>query len=157
MLPRGGQTSAQSPDAAAALLVEVRGLRLALEELASAAPRVQLLFGRLQLQEQRVAGQLRRLEMLRDRIKSADREAQNFIDEVTQTETHLKTPLTDPERQFTERHLAVLRKEAARATAARDALRSEELNVSNEIAVEQGRWTEINQRLEELERALTRR
>ena len=45
---------AQQPDTTAALLVEVRGLRAALEQLASAGPRVQLMFGRLQLQEQRI-------------------------------------------------------------------------------------------------------
>lgn len=44
------QTS-QQPDVLNALLVEVRGLRAAMEELASAGPRVQLSMGRLQLQE----------------------------------------------------------------------------------------------------------
>src|SRR5437762_13620444 len=45
-----------------ALLVEVRGLRAAIEQLASAGPRVQLALGRVQLQEQRVNALMRRIE-----------------------------------------------------------------------------------------------
>jgi hypothetical protein len=36
-------------------------------------------------------------------------------------------------------------------------LQSEEAALSQEIAAEQGRWSEINQRLEELDRALSRK
>ena len=77
----------QQPDVLNALLVEVRGLRSAMEQLAAAGPRVQLTMGRLQLQEQRI-----------------------------------NTP-----------------------------------TLGQEIAAEQGRWAEINQRLDELDRALSRR
>jgi hypothetical protein len=36
-------------------------------------------------------------------------------------------------------------------------LQNEEHSLGQEIAAEQGRWAEINQRLEELDRALSRR
>ena len=36
-------------------------------------------------------------------------------------------------------------------------LRAEEAELANSVAAEQARWLDINQRLEELERALTRR
>jgi hypothetical protein len=39
----------QDPDVLSALLVEVRGLRAAMEQLGAAGPRVQLALGRLQL------------------------------------------------------------------------------------------------------------
>jgi hypothetical protein len=40
------------------------------------------------------------------------------------------------------------------STAAHDRLQAEEASVSADLATEQGRWMEINLRVEELERAL---
>src|SRR5687767_14532699 len=57
-----------------ALLVEVRGLRAAMEQMASAGPRVQLALGRLQLQEQRLNTLVRRLEGVRDQLAQAQRQ-----------------------------------------------------------------------------------
>src|SRR5262245_51683946 len=45
------EQTAPAPEVLTALLTEVRGLRAALEEMASSGPRVQLTLGRLQLQE----------------------------------------------------------------------------------------------------------
>ena len=55
LIGRAQQPTAGS-DTLAALMVEVRGLRAAMEQMASAGPRVQLGLGRVQLQEQRIAG-----------------------------------------------------------------------------------------------------
>ena len=55
-------TSVQSEDVLPALLVEVRGLRAAMEQMASAGPRVQLAVRRVQLQEQRINTLIRRLD-----------------------------------------------------------------------------------------------
>src|SRR3954464_5619884 len=44
------------------LLIEVRGLRVAMEQMAAAGPRVQLALGRVQLQEQRINTLIRRLD-----------------------------------------------------------------------------------------------
>ena len=41
----GAEPDAQAPDTMKELLAEVRGLRAAMEQLASAGPRVQLMFG----------------------------------------------------------------------------------------------------------------
>jgi hypothetical protein len=60
--PVAGQTAQSNQDTLAALLAEVRGLRAAMEQMASAAPRVQLAMGRLQLQEQRVSTVVRRAD-----------------------------------------------------------------------------------------------
>jgi hypothetical protein len=49
-------------DVLPALLVEVRGLRAAMEQMASAGPRIQLFVSRLQLQEARVNAMARRLD-----------------------------------------------------------------------------------------------
>src|SRR3954471_17631163 len=66
---------AQQPDVLPALLAEVKGLRAAMEQMSSAGPRVQLSVGRLQLQEGRIAGMIRRLDTVRDNLAAARREA----------------------------------------------------------------------------------
>jgi hypothetical protein len=54
-------------------------------------------------------------------------------------------------------HLKGIRAEANRALEQLQRLQHEETALGQEIAAEQGRWSEINQRLEELDRALSRR
>src|SRR5688572_8920596 len=58
----------QTPQDASALLSEVRLLRQAIENLAGNGARVQIVFGRLQLQEQRTAVAARRLEEARNTL-----------------------------------------------------------------------------------------
>src|SRR4051794_10708475 len=57
-----------------ALLAEVRGLRAAMEQMASAGPRIQLFATRLQLQETRMNGMVRRLDSVRESLASEQRE-----------------------------------------------------------------------------------
>ena len=75
---RSGQAPAAAtpPDTIAALLVEVRGLRAAMEQMAAAGPRVQLALGRLQLQEQRINTLVRRLEEVRAALTPARQKLQ---------------------------------------------------------------------------------
>ena len=82
--------AAQGQDVLPALLVEVRGLRAAMEEMASAGPRVQLALGRLQLQEQRVNNLLRRLETARGSLAGAQREDENNRQQIASIEESLK-------------------------------------------------------------------
>ena len=144
------QTS-QQPDVLNALLVEVRGLRAAMEELAAAGPRVQLSMGRLQLQEQRINTLVRRLDEVRDRrtaveieLSQKKREIADVVDVLRRDGVQREAPQP-------------LRAEMAEIVARLNRLQNEETTLGQEIAAEQGRWAEINQRLEELDRALARR
>ena len=150
--------AAQQSDTSRELLVEVRALRMALEQLASAGPRVQLMFGRLQLQEQRISGLTRRLGELREKIRPMQGQEDVLRARVDRYDAFLKNAAAnDPERDELVQEMPVLRKELARLSVEVQQLQQEEAAVTAEIALEQGRWTEINQRLEELERALSRR
>jgi hypothetical protein len=62
-----------SQDVLAQILTEIRAVRVATEQIAATSPRIQVVLGRLQLQEQRLAAANRRLEDVRDRIRAADR------------------------------------------------------------------------------------
>jgi len=145
-------------DVLPALLIEVRGLRAAMEQMASAGPQVQLALGRLQLQEQRVNNLLRRMEGIQNELVVASRESDNTRQEFTKFENALKSATIGPEeREHLENTLPFLKAVHGRALANVQRLQAEESGVTQELASEQGRWTEINQRMEELERALTRK
>jgi peptidoglycan hydrolase CwlO-like protein len=151
-------TRATDQDVLPALLIEVRGLRAAMEQMASAGPQVQLALGRLQLQEQRVNNLLRRIETVQNEIAGAMQEADKLRQEVSGMEGASKSVNLPPEeRQHVEQVLPFLRSNVAQATAKVQRLQTEESGLTQELATEQGRWTEINQRLEELERTLTRK
>jgi predicted nucleic acid-binding Zn-ribbon protein len=146
-----------APDVLAALLVEVRGLRAAMEQMASAGPRVQLALGRLQLQEQRVNTQLRRLEEIKSSLVLARRELSSLTDRVATFERVARETTDAEKRRDLEGALAATRSEAERAAAEVQRLQTDETTVSQDISAEQARWSDFNQRLEELERALGRR
>jgi predicted nucleic acid-binding Zn-ribbon protein len=151
---------AREPDVLTALLTEVRGLRQAMEQMASAGPRVQLALGRLQLQEQRVNTMIRRLEGVRDSLVGAERHTMEVERQIVQMQEEMKSAealgregdvraLTD-EVGALKRRLAGSQEDVRRWQA-------EEATLQQQIAGEQGRWAEINRTLEELERALGKR
>jgi chromosome segregation ATPase len=154
----GGQTpQPATQDTLSALLVEVRGLRSAMEQMASAGPRIQLAMGRLQLQEQRINTLGRRADSVRDALVGAHKRVGELQDRVVDLQRGLERTRDPEHRSEIENVLPSLRQELARAAADLQRLQSEESEAASQLASEQARWTDINQRLEELDRALTRR
>lgn len=154
-----GQSAPQpNQDTLTALLSEVRSLRIAMEQMASAGPRVQLAMGRLQLQEQRVNTLARRADSIRDQIASARNELANFQEHSARMQHLLEQNTAPPEeRSAIELQFKETKQRISRSTTEIQRLQVEEADASTEVANEQARWVEINQRLEELERALARR
>jgi predicted nucleic acid-binding Zn-ribbon protein len=151
--------TASSDDVLPALLMEVRGLRAAMEQMASAGPRVQLSIGRLQLQEQRINTMLRRVESVADSVSGAESRAAAIQERARNAEQRLTraTNVTADEREQLELMIPELKREAARAAAEAQRIHAEKAQLEQQIATEQGRWSDINSALEELERALGRR
>lgn len=140
-----------------ALLEEVRGLRHAMEQMSSAGPRVQLALGRLQLQEQRITNAIKRADDARNRLAPLQREQAVIQDRVRGLESALKERHAGGDGPPVEELAAVLKHERqnlARESAEVQRVAAEEATYATEVASEQARWTEINQRLEDLERAL---
>ena len=148
----------RSPDVLNALLVEVRGLRAAMEQMASAGPRIELALGRLQLQEQRVNNLLRRHTEVRERLAVAERDAETIGRHVEGLQEILSRTLPDEsDRRGLEDEAKAVKQKLPQMQADVQRLRAEEAEVAQLVAVEQNRWTEINQQLEALEQALAKR
>ena len=152
------QASAPQEDVLPALLIEVRGLRAAMEEMASAGPRVQLALARVQLQEQRVNNLLRRVEETRDRLAEKQRGYDNSQQEIRGLESMIRDPKPGgppiSELQAMQRgHEQELPRQAAEIQR----LTAEAAALDADLATEQGRWIDLNQRMEALEQSLVRR
>jgi predicted nucleic acid-binding Zn-ribbon protein len=156
------QTSRTSEgDVLGALLVEVRGLRQAMENMATAGPRVQLALGRLQLQEQRINTILRRLESVRDGVSGAQRPVDELQHKIAQLENELKSAdsRTDSEAfiKGATFEIGEMKVRLRAATAELQRLQEEQSFLEQQISAEQSRWADINRALEELERTLGRK
>jgi predicted nucleic acid-binding Zn-ribbon protein len=153
-----GQSAAGTIDTMSALLQEVHGLRVAMEEMASAGPRVQLALGRLQLQEQRVNNMIRRSDTVREAAAGQVKQLTEVADRVTHLQQALdNNTLPAAERTAVEQELSILKTQRARLTQEVQRLQAEEADAASQVANEQSRWVEINQRLEDLERSLVRK
>ena len=150
--------SSSQEDVLPALLTEVRGLRAAIEQMASAGPRVQLALGRVQLQEQRVNNLMRRLEEGRGQIAETQRKYEQMQQELRGLEDMIREPRTDRpplgELQAMQRQTE---REAARLASEVQRLTAESAAMDADLAAEQGRWIDLNQRMEALEQSLVRR
>jgi chromosome segregation ATPase len=150
------QAQGQNPDVLGALLVEVRGLRAAMEQMASAGPRIQLATARLQLQEQRINTLMRRIESTRDAMASTQADLATKQERLARFEESLKRP-DAPGHDELALMVKMLKQEVASGTLEVQRLQAEEAALMQDLATEQARWTEINQRLEDLDLALTKR
>jgi chromosome segregation ATPase len=152
------QAASAPEDVLPALLVEVRGLRAAMEQMASAGPRVQLALGRVQLQEQRINTLNRRLEESRGHLQEAQRNYDRTQQQIRGVEAAVREPRPEGPpvaelqavQRESERELALFAAEVQRLTA-------DVSGMEADIATEQGRWIDLNQRMEALEQSLIRR
>jgi len=140
-------------DVLAALLVEVRGLRQAMERAATVGARIQLLVARVQLQEQRIAESSRRVAAVRDELAKIDTEAAGMLMQVTQFEGMLEKVPRD-EREGMQRMLDNFKIQTASFEKRRQDLANEESLLLQQVAADQGRWSDVNAQLDDLERTL---
>jgi len=145
----------RNDDVLPALLTEVKGLRAAMEQMASGSTQAQLLVGRLQPQQARVTSTIRRLDIVRDNLATARTQYDQIAGSVKMLEQNGEPGDKDPNEL--NGILAGLKSQVGAAKANVDRLAAEEIQLTGDIAAEQQRWIAINQRLDELERALAKR
>jgi len=162
------QPAPGSQDVMPALLTEVRGLRVAMEQMATAGARVQLVLGRLQLQEQRLTSAIKRLDETRTRLADTQRGLAEMTEQLTAMENagkdgalalapHGQASSPEEMARMREEMKTQFTRQVAHMNAEVQRLTMEETTLANEVATEQARWMEFNQKLEELERGLGRK
>jgi hypothetical protein len=141
-------------DAIEALLVEVRGLRGAIEQMASASARVQLVTSRLQLQEQRINILAARLAQQRDRLAAAESDLTSSQEHIAELQD-VEPRETDPQKRFVnELQLKAEKQHLPQKRAEVERLRAEGAELESLVAEEQSRWAAINAQLDQLEAML---
>ena len=134
------------------LLAEIRGLRADLSQTAGATMRMQLLTARLSLQEQRITVLANQRADISTRLAAAVRERSEVEARVKNLQNETPGP-GHPKEELE----GVLKSETTTLSQRREAerqLRAQETELTGLIATEQGRWTDFNGRLDELERSL---
>lgn len=155
LLPAAAGAQAPAVDPLRELLTEVRALRLAMERSATVGARIQLLVARVQLQEQRIAELSRRAAAVRDELSNIEGGMAGLGNELKRMERALEAATSAAERKELDEMIESLKAQLALPEKRRQDLLNEESLLAQQIAADQGRWSEVNGQLDELERSLT--
>lgn len=155
LVPAAAHAQAPVVDPIRELLVEVRALRIAMERSATVGARIQLLVARVQLQEQRIAELSRRSVAVREELARIESGAASATGEIKRMEGYLERGVPADDRQQVERQIELLKTQLALPEKRRQDLLNEESLLSQQMAADQGRWSDVNSQLDELERSLT--
>jgi predicted nucleic acid-binding Zn-ribbon protein len=148
------QTAPEGPDTLSRLLAEVHQLRLVLERQGADTARIQLLISRLTIQETRVSRLARDLDEVREQVARTDEEQRQGAEQLKRMEAALSQIMDVAQKEDFEMQVAMMRRQLADARAREQRLRAREGELDAAFAAEQGRWIEISNRLDELERSL---
>jgi hypothetical protein len=141
-----------------ALLTEVRLLRQAIEALAGTGSRIQLVFGRLQLQEQRTTAAVRRLTDARSTLASHATSMSAVANRLSALESASNNASAPAEEvRAMQDMIAHYKSELGRLEAERVRLAAEEADAAQTLSMEQSRWSDLNRQVEDLERVLMQR
>jgi len=140
------------------LLTEVRLLRQAIESLTGVNARVQIVFGRLQLQEQRTSSAAQRFDQAREASAKYAQEIAGMTDHLKELEATINDNRRKPEEiEQARMESTMMSRQLERMDQERLRLVANETDAANTLNQEQGRWSDLNRQLEELERLLVRR
>jgi chromosome segregation ATPase len=149
-----GQRTAPSSDIMTALIQEVRQLRMAMEQSAAVAPRVQLTLARLNIEEQRIAQLAAQFDRARQEVSIHALTVRRLSGELEEIEKSLQATTDEPRRQAVEVGINDLKRQLKLHAASEDAARTREHEAAQALTIEQNRWNDLNARLDELERLL---
>mgnify|MGYP001560516201 CR=1 FL=1 len=155
LLPAAARAQAPAIDPIRELLTEVRALRMAMERSATVGARIQLLVARVQLQEQRIAELSRRAGAVRDELSTVEAVIASTTDDVKRTESAIERTTSPEMRREMEAQLEYHKAKLRNPEKRRQELLNEELLLSQQMAADQARWSDVNSQLDELERSLT--
>jgi len=148
------QTPPGGGDVTSALLTEVHALRIAMEQNAAVLPRVQLVLARLNIEEQRVTQLAAQVEQNRYALSAAVLEGQKLADRLPELERGLQTVVDPQARRSYESEQENVKRQIAAQSRLEQLLRARETETLQALNMEQARWSDLNARLDELERLL---
>lgn len=157
-----GQPERQPPrelaaaDDMKALVGEVRALRIAVERTAAASSQAQLLLGRVQLQENRLATLGRQYQEARTRLVDAQATLAESEQRLQYVTGHVREIEDPQERRAVEGQIADMKHEVGKNQARASQLQVDESAALQALTTEQQRWSDFNDRLGALEQALGR-
>ena len=148
------QGQAQRPDATLdELVVEVQALRAEMNQAAAASIRAQLLVGRLQMEDQRIAGIVRELEAVQSDLAANAQARAEVASRLKQLEEAVLAATNDV-REEAEKQLTAAKTVAQQVDRRQQTLKRRESGLAKELQEDQARWQEINARLENFEQSL---
>ena len=147
------ESNQSDPPTMTQLLQEVRALRLAIERSTVAGTRAQLLLGRLQMQEARMATLGRQVQEARSRLLNIQRDRENSMSEIKRL-TDAVDRATPDERRAIEERLEQMKRSIKDMQQQEQDIQSEYDGLTQALSTDEARWVDFNQRLEELERSL---
>ncbi len=150
-----GQPERPHGDDVKALLAEVRALRLTIERAAAQGHQAQLLLGRVQLQENRLATLGRQYDDARQRALDAQLGQAALEQRLQQVASQPRNAIDPQEREAVEAQVAEMKGELARQESRTVQLRADETAAYNARSGEKQRWSAFNERLETIERGLS--
>jgi chromosome segregation ATPase len=157
VLPVIAQSSGGDTSTLSALLVEVRALRVAMERAASTTPQIQLLAARLTVQNERLSRVSRDADAAHQELEVVADEGGRLAARVAQIEDAIgRQPSPEMTQQLKNDQMA-MKVQLDELSARETRLRAREAELSNAVAAEQAQWTELNRRLDDLERELAGR
>jgi chromosome segregation ATPase len=137
------------------LVDEVRALRESVERSGLIAAQSQLLLGRVQLQEGRLATLGRQAQDARDRLADAERDQSAVEHQLRQLNAAIDRVQSADEREMlVNDRIPQFKEQVRQAQLKTQQLRSQEAAASSALSEEQSRWLDFNTRLETLERTL---
>ena len=128
------------------LVTEVRALRADIQQTAEASLRAQLLVGRLQVQEQRIAGIARQLSETEDQIRALEGVRNPFVTQM------LKDLDKEPAEPGEANLFAGMKAQLEKIENGDPVLKERQATLSRQLSDEQARWLAFNGQLEELEK-----
>lgn len=151
------QRPAAADAAVTALVAEVRALRADLAQASQRSMRAQVLLGRLQMQEQRLAYLDRQRSEAAARVVEASRATAGMAAQLDQVDSGCGAPVNAQQRRDCELAATQFKRQFGTQQAFEQQLRSQENDLANALAQEQARWSDVNSRLDDLERTLNAR
>jgi chromosome segregation ATPase len=150
----GAQATPLPPPTGDSIVQEVRLLRQAVERQSRGSARVQLLVGRLAIQDQRVARAQGAFDRLEDEAFTFEPQRRRIDAEVRDLARAVEQEADDARRAELEGKLRAARARSAELAQAASQLESRRSRARQSMAAEQARYQELDARLIELEREL---